>query len=118
MLFIFTTMILLMTAIDECESFIVSKYFILFLIISYLLFCISIYYLSTGPIWQENREDPSSLTHCIHAKTTTTKLSLKRKLKETSLSITKSVMSLVHAPNGKQLVENYNCNKVYKQIIK
>jgi hypothetical protein len=62
---------------DECGSFILNKYFILFIIVYYSFVCIIIYYLSTGPIWQENREDQSSLTHCIYANTTTTKLSLK-----------------------------------------
>jgi hypothetical protein len=40
----------LTTVMGACVSFIINKYFILFLFISYLLFCISMYYLSTGPI--------------------------------------------------------------------
>jgi hypothetical protein len=35
---------------DECESFILNKYFILFIIVYYSFVCIIIYYLSTGPI--------------------------------------------------------------------
>lgn len=42
MLFIFTTTILLMTVIDEWESFIINKYFILFLIY-YFVFLYIIY---------------------------------------------------------------------------